>query len=175
LMFVVSHNLKRRHLLPAVRKTRALPFARLGKKRLPCVAYGKMPTTERGNGLWRQFVSISIRATTASGLGKRPARARRDPARRGRPRSISSTPGWSGDADARTQERRGGPSVRAIPDPVLRPLWERHSRMERQRSQRRGRGRPHRRRGLAASRRRHARARRLRAGGSFRNQGCRKR
>ena len=36
------------------RRTRALPFARLGKKRLPCVAYGKRPTTERGNGLWRQ-------------------------------------------------------------------------------------------------------------------------
>src|SRR5580693_3619849 len=26
--------------LPEVRRTRALPFARLGKKRLPCVAYG---------------------------------------------------------------------------------------------------------------------------------------
>ena len=38
--------------LPVMR-TCALPFARLGKKRLPCVAYGKRPTTERGNGLWR--------------------------------------------------------------------------------------------------------------------------
>ena len=44
---------------------------------LPCVAYGKRPTTERGNGLWRRFVSISIRATTASGLGRRPARRER--------------------------------------------------------------------------------------------------
>jgi hypothetical protein len=34
---------------------------------------GRRPTTERGNGLWRQFVSISMRATTARGLGRRPA------------------------------------------------------------------------------------------------------
>ena len=40
---------------PAVRATPALRFARLGKRPPPCAAYGKPPTTVRGNGLWTWF------------------------------------------------------------------------------------------------------------------------
>ena len=67
----------RRRAPKGTRRTRALPFARLGKKRLPCVAYGKRPTTERGNGFWRQSGWILIRAATGSGLRKRPARRKK--------------------------------------------------------------------------------------------------
>jgi hypothetical protein len=90
-------------------------------------------------------------------------------------RLLQGTLGQHPRTDSMLRATADGSAERAIPNPIPGPLWERHSRMERQRSQRRGCGRPHRRRGLAASRRDHARARRLRAGGSFRNQGRRHR